>query len=85
MLLLISGADHVAHAFSANPPQQSRSASSAASAATSPSTTSTIRKGDKIPWVSLDWGFPPQKVNLPKHCYERNVVIVGLPGAFTPT
>lgn len=44
-----------------------------------------IRVGDKIPYVDLDWGFPPQKVNVVQYCAGRSVVIVGLPGAFTPT
>jgi hypothetical protein len=46
---------------------------------------SQIKVGDKVPYVDLDWGFPPQKVNLPSYCMGRNVLIVGLPGAFTPT
>lgn len=41
--------------------------------------------GDAIPDVSLDLGFPPTKFELKKFCTGKKVVIVGLPGAFTPT
>jgi len=44
-----------------------------------------INAGDKLPFVDLDYGFPPQKVNVVQYCAGRSVVIVGLPGAFTPT
>lgn len=41
---------------------------------------------DKIPSVEMMRGFPgPEKVDLSKYCSGKNVVIVGLPGAFTPT
>lgn len=41
--------------------------------------------GDAIPAVSLDKGFPPEKVPLDDFCTGKKVVLVGLPGAFTPT
>ena len=44
-----------------------------------------IKSGDKIPFVDMHWGFPPQTVNMAAYCGGRNVIIVGLPGAFTPT
>jgi FKBP-type peptidyl-prolyl cis-trans isomerase len=44
-----------------------------------------LRIGDKIPDVSLDKGFPPEKVPLVDFCKGKKVVLVGLPGAFTPT
>jgi peroxiredoxin len=44
-----------------------------------------IAPGAKIPWANLHWGFPPQLINVPEYCNSRSVVIVGLPGAFTPT
>lgn len=44
-----------------------------------------IKPGDKVPFVDMHWGFPPQFVNMPQYCGGRNVIIVGLPGAFTPT
>ena len=44
-----------------------------------------IAKGDKMPDVTLDKGFPPQKVPLSKIIGGKKVVMVGLPGAFTPT
>jgi len=41
--------------------------------------------GDKIPSIILDCGFNPiQKINMAEHTKNRNVIIVGLPGAFTP-
>lgn len=44
-----------------------------------------IKAGDKLPFGELDFGFPPQKVTLPSYLSNRKVLIVGLPGAFTPT
>jgi len=41
--------------------------------------------GDAVPNVSLDQGFPPAKVPLADYCKGKKVVLVGLPGAFTPT
>jgi peroxiredoxin len=44
-----------------------------------------IKVGDSIPNVGLDLGFPPEKVMLGDFCKGKKVVVVGLPGAFTPT
>ena len=33
----------------------------------------------------LDLGFPPEKINLAERIAGKKVIIVGLPGAFTPT
>jgi len=41
--------------------------------------------GDLVPDVFLDKGFPPEKLNLAEWCTGKTVVLVGLPGAFTPT
>ncbi|CAE8626318.1 unnamed protein product [Polarella glacialis] len=41
--------------------------------------------GDKIPDVALDFGFPPEAVSMAKRCAGKKVIVVGLPGAFTPT
>jgi len=42
--------------------------------------------GDKIPSVELMKGFPnPENINIAKYCAGRSIIIVGLPGAFTPT
>mmetsp|Transcript_11301 Transcript_11301/g.26600 ORF Transcript_11301/g.26600 Transcript_11301/m.26600 type:complete len:200 (-) Transcript_11301:43-642(-) len=41
--------------------------------------------GMPIPNVGLHKGFPPEKVMLGDFCKDKKVVIVGLPGAFTPT
>jgi hypothetical protein len=45
-----------------------------------------VAVGDKIPNISLDKGFPPIKVApLFDYCQGKKIVLVGLPGAFTPT
>ena len=41
--------------------------------------------GSKVPSYDLDFGFPPTKVDLASRVAGKNVIIVGLPGAFTPT
>jgi len=55
----------------------------ARSAVASTTSTSTIQPGSKLPWVDLHWGFNPlTKIALPTHCAGRNVLILGVPGAF---
>jgi len=44
-----------------------------------------IKVGDTLPEANLDIGFPPTATPLKKLCSKRKIVIVGLPGAFTPT
>jgi peroxiredoxin len=40
----------------------------------------------KIPSVEVLQGFPDvEKINVAEYCSGKNVIIVGLPGAFTPT
>jgi len=41
--------------------------------------------GDRIPDVTLDFGFPPTAVSASERCAGKKIVFVGLPGAFTPT
>jgi peroxiredoxin len=41
--------------------------------------------GSQIPSVELDCGFPPEKVNMAERTKGKRVILVGLPGAFTPT
>ena len=42
--------------------------------------------GDKAPDVGLDVSFPgPKEVNFAQRCKGRRVILLGLPGAFTPT
>jgi len=46
-----------------------------------------LRPGDKIPSVNMDEKFPPSadnQVNISQLTMGRKVVIMGLPGAFTP-
>ena len=43
------------------------------------------KPGDRVPAVSLDFGFPPEKVNLAERAAGKKIILVGLPGAFTPT
>jgi len=44
-----------------------------------------IKVGDKLPAATLDYGFPPEKIDLVEHTKDKNVILMGLPGAFTPT
>jgi peroxiredoxin len=44
-----------------------------------------IGVGDRLPAESLDYGFPPEKVDLAARIAGKKVILVGLPGAFTPT
>ena len=40
--------------------------------------------GDPFPKVSIDYGFPPKVVPLKERLTGKKI-LVGLPGAFTPT
>jgi len=44
-----------------------------------------VKVGDTFPDVSLDQGFPPEKFSLLDKMKGKRVILVGLPGAFTPT
>jgi peroxiredoxin len=44
-----------------------------------------IQVGDKLPDVTLDKGFPPEAVSTSSLCSNKKIILVGLPGAFTPT
>ncbi len=41
--------------------------------------------GATIPAVTLDFNFPPTKIDLAARCAGKKIILVGLPGAFTPT
>jgi len=43
-----------------------------------------IKVGAKFPNVDLHLGFPPEKVNMPERLKGKKVIVLGLPGAFTP-
>jgi hypothetical protein len=44
-----------------------------------------IAKGGKIPAITIDHGFNPiGKVNMSERVKGKKVIILGLPGAFTP-
>jgi len=45
----------------------------------------TVKVGEKVPAADLHFGFPPTFVNTADYLADRNVIVVGLPGAFTPT
>jgi len=39
-----------------------------------------------VPDVTLDLGFGnPGNINLVERCADKKIILVGLPGAFTPT
>lgn len=40
--------------------------------------------GDKLPSVDLHLGFPPKKYNLADFAKDKSILLIGLPGAFTP-
>ena len=44
-----------------------------------------VKVGDSIPDVNLHLGFPPLPVNVKERVAGKKVILVGLPGAFTPT
>ena len=44
-----------------------------------------VSVGSKVPAVSLDLGFPPEKVDLAARLKGKKTILIGLPGAFTPT
>jgi len=44
-----------------------------------------INVGDEFPSAILHKGFPPDKIDLSDYIKGRSVIVVGLPGAFTPT
>ena len=45
-----------------------------------------INVGDKIPdHLELHVGFKPKTINLAEYIKGRDVILMGLPGAFTPT
>jgi len=48
-------------------------------------TASGIKVGDMLPEAKLDAGFPPEAVSTTGLCKSKKIVLVGLPGAFTPT
>jgi len=48
-------------------------------------TVNAINVGDSIPSIELHHNFPPEKIDLADRLANKNVVLVGLPGAFTPT
>ena len=49
-----------------------------------------FKVGDRIDSLTKDGilvhkGFPPEKVDIVNYIADRTVVLLGLPGAFTPT
>jgi len=49
-----------------------------------PKVASPPARPSKIPSVNLLSGFPPTPTNMAEYCAGKNVVILGIPGAFTP-
>jgi peroxiredoxin len=49
-------------------------------------TAAAVKVGDVIPPdANLHFGFPPESINLKNRIAGKKVLIIGLPGAFTPT
>jgi len=44
-----------------------------------------IKAGDSLPSIDLHKNFPPDFVNMADYAKGKNIIILGLPGAFTPT
>lgn len=44
-----------------------------------------VAVGDAIPSVDMHEEFPPEMVNLAEYSKGKSIIMVGLPGAFTPT
>jgi len=45
-----------------------------------------IAVGDQIPSATLFKGFPdPEKIDIAEYTKGKKMIIIGLPGAFTPT
>jgi peroxiredoxin len=44
-----------------------------------------VKPNAKLPMVDLHYGFPPDLVNIAEYTAGKNMFILGLPGAFTPT
>jgi 2-Cys peroxiredoxin 5 len=44
-----------------------------------------IKVGDKIPSIELHHGFPPEKINAADYVKGKKVIILGLPGACSPS
>ncbi|KAG8471301.1 hypothetical protein KFE25_009722 [Diacronema lutheri] len=44
-----------------------------------------IAVGDKFPAIEIDQGFPPTKVDMAKRLASKKAIVIGLPGAYTPT
>jgi len=50
------------------------------------STSMNIAVGDDLPSATLFKGFPdPETIDSAEYAKGKNMIIVGLPGAFTPT
>ena len=47
--------------------------------------TAAVTVGDTFPAIDLDFGFPPEKVSMTERLANKKTILVGLPGAFTPT
>mmetsp|Transcript_17676 Transcript_17676/g.33329 ORF Transcript_17676/g.33329 Transcript_17676/m.33329 type:complete len:105 (+) Transcript_17676:65-379(+) len=50
-----------------------------------PSASGRLPIGSRLPPVEIQCGFPPEAVNIAERTAGKRVILVGLPGAFTPT
>lgn len=47
--------------------------------------TEAVKVGDTIPSALVQSGFPPEEFDMAKRIAGKKVILMGLPGAFTPT
>jgi len=47
--------------------------------------TNALQVGEKLPSAMVQTGFPPEEFDIASRVAGKKVILMGLPGAFTPT
>jgi len=68
----------------AAPKAKAKAKPKAKAKAKTPKPQKVIKVGAKFPDVELHLGFPPEKINMTERLKGKKVIVLGLPGAFTP-